>query len=95
VTVTVQYMGPLQEAADVKSETITPESPSLALVLKDICERYGPRFNEYIFDPEAVVRPSLAIHVNDVPVEHDMLPELEDGDVVTLTPGGMVTPDTG
>ena len=82
--VDVSYLGQLQQAAGVASERKECAGTTLAELLNDVAEAHGPGFRAILLDDSGAVRPSVMVLVNDAPVSKDALPELSDGDAITL-----------
>ncbi len=79
------YFGQLRhftEKADEYREIA--DSQSLGSALDDAAKDYDEGFRGIVFDESGAVRPSLMLLLNDAPVDKSALPELKDGDEVSL-----------
>ena len=61
---------------------------SVADVLRELVEKFGPRFNNYLFNEKAVVRDYLQLLVNGRSVDllEGLKTRLNNGDVVAIVP---------
>jgi len=85
--ITLNYFGQLRQTAGLESETIEPpDSTSLAQLLAERAQRFGPAFNKILLDPNSQPRPSVLIIVNGLTLDRKSPPALHDGDEISLMP---------
>ena len=87
MNITVNYCGQIGQAIGLDREAIecAPSIPHVDL-LKNLADRHGETFRQFIFADADQVRTSLLITINDSAVSLSSPPALRDGDEVTLLP---------
>ena len=87
MNVTVSYLGQLRHIAGIETEDRSvPDGASLTDVLKELAAGYDEQFGRILFDEAGVLRGSMMVLINDALVMKDALPNLNNGDRVTLLP---------
>ena len=85
MNVTLEYFGPLRQAAGVAAETIAlPEGGTAQDAVTAAAEKYGGAFRLLTLRAADTLRPSLLVTVNDEPIAKSHPHVLRDGDRIRL-----------
>ena len=84
MNVTVHYFGQLRNHAGVESESREVASGDIMELARSLSEADGEDFQRALLADDGSLRPSVMLLVNESPVQKDALPQLKDGDTLTL-----------
>jgi MoaD family protein len=85
MTVTVQYMAQVRQAAGVAAEEVPLEAPCpVQALLARLAERHGEAFRRLVLGPSGQLHPTILVFVGDRQVEDGTHETLRDGDCVTV-----------
>jgi molybdopterin converting factor small subunit len=83
--ITIRYFGQLRNFTKMASESREfAEGRTLNEALQDVAKDYDEGFGRIVFDEEGMVRRSLMVVHNETPVNRHEMPELADGDEISL-----------
>lgn len=83
--VTIQYLGQLQPAAGLDTETLDlPAGADAAAALAAAVANHGDDLGVLVFDDTGAVSPSLLVLLNGVPIVRGIRQTLAEGDELSL-----------
>jgi sulfur-carrier protein len=86
----IRFFTTLREIANKRDETLNftnSKTATITVILKELSQKYGSSFTEYVYDPETrEPRSFLQLLVNGTSAPDGLETELKDGDVLAILP---------